>query len=183
MIVDDTESMANITDELKVAICEFEHNISEVSNISMETYHKVTYTQMVAEITLAKVNQMMYVQQGYRIVEIGTNSDAASAVIISHTACDLGQSLHTGKGVQQYGYLPSFKKIELPHEVAQKFIFMAHKHLDEPWQMSPKFQAQIVDNFQGIEDNSIEITTLLDSILDKKQHFEASTSESEIDLF
>ena len=47
VIVADTETMANMTDESKIAIAEFERNISEVSHISMETYNKVSYTQMV----------------------------------------------------------------------------------------------------------------------------------------
>ena len=184
-IVDDTSNMADMTDESKIAISEFEHNISEVSDISMETYNKVTYTQMVAEIALAKVNQMIFVQQGYRMVETGTDSEAAKAVTISHTDCILGQWLHKGKGVEHYGHLPSYQKIEFPHEVTHKCMLMAHQHLNEPWQSDSAIQSQIVDNFKGVENNSLEVTTLLDILIDEKQKFEGSTSttENEIDLF
>lgn len=60
-IVEDTDSMADMTDESKIAIGQFELNIKQVSNISIETYGKVVYTHMVGEIALAKVNQMIYV--------------------------------------------------------------------------------------------------------------------------
>jgi len=185
IIVDDTESMANMTDESKKAISEFEHNITEVSDISMETYHKVTYTQMVGEIALAKVNQMIYVQQGYRTVETGTDSTAANFVKVSYHDCDLGQWLEQGVGQQHYGHLPSFAKIHYPHEITHKCMLMATQHLDQCWQTNPDIQAQIVDNFKALEDNSLEINNLLDTLLEEKTRFEGSTSdeEGEIDLF
>jgi len=185
MIVDDTENMAGMTDESKIAIGEFEQNISEVSDISMETYQKVTYTQMVAEIALAKVNQMIFVQQGYRMVETGPNSEAAAFVSVSGSECTLGQWLHHGKGAERYGHLPSYVKIELPHEVTHKCMQIALQHLHEPWQTNSDIQAHIVDNFKGVEDNSLAVTELLDGLLAEKQRLETSSSDtvSDIDLF
>ena len=184
-IVDDTDSMAGMTDESKIAISEFEQNISEVSDISMETYNHVTYTQMVAEIALAKVNQMIFVQQGYRMVETGSDSEAAMMIRQSDTDCKLGQWLIGGKGAEHYGHLPSYSKIEFPHEVTHKCMLMALQHLDEPWQTTPAIQSQIVDNFQGVEDNSLAVTELLDTLLGEKQHLESTSTdtEGEIDLF
>ncbi len=185
IIVDDTESMANMTDESKAAIGDFNRNITEVSQISMETYSKVTYTQMVSEIALAKVNQMLFVQQGYRTVETGTDSAAADIVRQDHHNCSLGQWLEGGVGEKQYGHLPSYAKIHFPHEVAHKCMFLALQSLDEPWQTNPAIQAQIVDNFKGLEDNSKEINRLLDALVEEKTKFEGGSSheESEIDLF
>lgn len=185
IIVDDTDSMANMTDESKIAISEFEHNITNVSNISMETYNKVTYTQMVAEIALAKVHQMIFVQQGYRMVETGSDSEAGIAVNITHTECNVGQWLSHGKGAEHYSHLPSYNKIELPHEVLHKCMLMALKHINEPWQTSPDIQNQIIDNFRGIENNNNEITNLLDGLIAEKQKIEGGNSETEgdIDLF
>ncbi len=186
-IVDDTESMANMTDESKIAISEFENNISEVSNISIDTYNKVTYTQMVAEIALAKVHQIIFVQQGYRMVETGSDSEAAAAVNVSHTECTVGQWLKNGKGAEHYSHLPSYKKIDLPHEVLHKCMLMVLQHIDEPWQTSPDIQNQIVDNFKGIEDNNNEVTKLLAGLIDEKQKFEGGgtrdETDGEIDLF
>jgi methyl-accepting chemotaxis protein len=184
IIVDDTDSMANMTDESKIAIREFEHNISEVSNISIETYNKVTYTQMVAEIALAKVHQMIFVQQGYRMVETGSQSEAAVAVNVTHTDCKVGQWLKNGSGAEHYGHLPSYKKIDLPHEVLHKCMLMALQHIDEAWQTSPDIQSQIIDNFKGVEENNNEVVRLLDNLIAEKQKFEGtSEAEGDIDLF
>ncbi len=183
-IVDDTEHMVSMTGESKAAISEFERNIGEVSNFSMDTYKKVTFTQMVGEVALAKVNQMIYVQNGYRSVETGTDSEAARAVAISHHQCELGKWIdETGK--QQYGHLPSFAKIDYPHEIAHKCMNLALQHLDQPWQSDPDVQEHILDNFKGLEESSLEVTRLLDSMIEEKERFEAGTSSEngEIDLF
>jgi hypothetical protein len=39
---------------------------------------------MISEISLAKVQQMIFVQQGYRAVETGVDSEAADAVKVDH---------------------------------------------------------------------------------------------------
>lgn len=177
-IVYDTDSMANMTDESKLAIGQFEHSISAVSNFSIETYNKVAYTQMVAEIALAKVDQMIFVQQGYRMVETGVNSEAASFISVSHHECKLGQWLHEGKGFDRYGHLPGHNKIEYPHKLTHKCMQMAHGHLNEEWQSSPDIQAQIIDNFKSVEKSSNEVTTLLTSLIHEKHKIEGGIKTS-----
>jgi methyl-accepting chemotaxis protein len=186
VIVDDTESMASMTDESKAAISDFEKSITEVSSNSMQTYSKVTYTQMVSEIALAKVDQMIFVQQGYRAVETGTQSPEAQAVSLSHDQCSFGQWLETGRGKLEYSHLPSYTKILFPHEVLHQCMGLVLYHLDHDWEYNPDIQLQIVDNFRAIEANTMEITNNLDALLEEKSRFESTPStntESEIELF
>jgi methyl-accepting chemotaxis protein len=184
-IVDDTNSMADMTDESKVAIAEFERNITEVSTISVETYGKVTYTQMVGEVALAKVNQMIYVQKGYRAVETGANSENAREVSITHEQCKLGNWYHFGTGKQKYHHLPSYQRIDLPHQVAHKCMNLAMHHLAENWENSTVIQSYIIDNFKSVEQSSREVSELLDRIVEEKKQFEGgvTTQNGEVDLF
>lgn len=183
-IVGHTESMASMTDESKIAIAEFERNISEVCHISMETYAKVTYTQMVSEIVLAKVNQMIYMQQGYRAVETGSDSEAAKSVLMGHHDCKLGQWFH-GVGASKYGHLPSYLQIDIPHEHTHKAMHQIIRYLSENWDTSPSIQAQIIDCFKTVEQCSVEVWRLLDLILLEKWQFESTntTTKGEVELF
>lgn len=169
LIVDDTESMADMTDESKIAISEFEHNISEVSDISVETYQKVNYTQTVAEIAFAKVNQMIYVQQGYRAAETGPDSEAANYVSISHHNCKVGQWLKKESTRQQYEHLPSYAKIHKPHELVHNHMHAALDKLKANWETDQNIQHQIADNFRGLEQYSKEINDYLDKLVEEKQ--------------
>ncbi len=174
-IVDDTVSMASMTDESKAAISDFEKNIKRVSNISMESYSRVVYAQMIGEVALAKVNQMVYIQKGYRAVEMGADSTEAKEVSIGHHACKLGQWYHSGVGGQQYGHLPSYAKIDLPHERTHQHMNQAMQLLYEDWQISSNIQCAIIDNFKSVEEASREVADLMDKIIDEKQHFELHT--------
>jgi len=184
-IVEDTENMASMTDESKAAIGEFERNITEVSNISTETYSKVTYTQLVGEIALAKVNQMIYVQQGYRAVETGVDSPAAQAVSVDYLNSAFGKWLYSGMGAKTYGHLPTYQKITYPHELTHKCMHLAMNHLAEDWATSLPIQEHILDNFRAVEQCSLEVAQKLDQIVAEKSHYEGSMakSKSEIDLF
>jgi len=184
-IVANTESMASMTDESKDAISEFERNIKLVSNISLETYGKVAYTQMVGEVALAKVNQMIYIQQGYRAMEMGADSDSARVVAIDHHTCKLGQWYHSGVGAHQYGHLPSYTKIDLPHEQTHTNLIAALNKLNGKWEVSPEIQAQIIDHFKKLESCNREVAKLLDAIVLEKKQFESNVSEEngEVDLF
>jgi len=185
VIVDDTDSMASMTDESKIAIAEFERNISEVSDISLETYGKVTFTQMVGEIALAKLNQLIYVQNGYRAVETGLNSEEARAAMVDHKQCKFGQWFHFGTGAGNYSHLPSYAKIDSPHELSHKSMHLAMGYLSQNWQTDLSIQSLIVNNFKAIEDCGLEIASHLDVILDEKQRYEGGTSDNhgEINLF
>ncbi len=185
IIVDDTESMASMTDESKIAIAEFERNITEVSNISMDTYNKVTFTQMVGEIALAKVHQMIYVQQGYRAVETGQDSPASKAVGISDHQCDFGRWFHLGVGAKNYSHLPSYAHIDRPHQQCHTSMHEAMQRLNENWQTSSDIQNLIIDNFKTVEDSALSIANYLDQIVVEKQRYESSSSStlSAVDLF
>ena len=185
VIVADAGTMASMTGESKAAIAEFEKNVGEVSQISMETYGKVSFTQMVGEIALAKVNQLIYVQNGYRAIETGGHSEEGQAVLIGHHECNFGKWFHFGNGASNYSHLPSYAKIDSPHEMTHKYMHQAMAHLSENWQISPPIQQQIVDNFNAIEACTAEIAQYLDTVLDEKQRFEGGVSQSQgdVDLF
>jgi len=185
IIVEDTEDMASMTDDSKVAISEFELSISKVAEISLETYTKVNITQMISEISLAKVQQMIFLQQGYRAVEVGLDSDAARAIQVDHRHCEVGKWLFSGKGAEHYQHLPAYSEIEYPHEIVHKCMDLAMHYLAQPWQADRAIQAQIIDNFEAVELNSSLMNEKFDLLLGQKQQFEGGVSEeeSEIDLF
>jgi len=185
IIVKDTEDMASMTDDSKVAISEFEQNISKVAEISLETYSKVNITQMISELSLAKVQQMIFVQQGYRAVETGVDSEAANAVKVDHASCNVGIWLLSGKGAQDYQHLPAYSELQYPHEVVHKCMDLAMHYLGQAWQTDRAIQAQIIDNFKAVENNSLLMNENFDLLLEQKQSFEGGVSkeEGEIDLF
>ncbi|PPD21447.1 MAG: hypothetical protein CTY22_06525 [Methylomonas sp.] len=185
-IVADTDNMASMTDESKVAIAEFERAIAEVSTISLESYGNVTFAQMVGEIALAKLNQLIYLQNGYRVVETDLNSNEADAVMVDYQATELGKWLHRGAGASQYSHLPSYTRIDQPHHQAHSHIQAAMACLQKNWQTSPELQGKMVEDFKWAEHYSLEVAGYLNAIVGEKQTFEAPAAgakPSDVELF
>lgn len=184
IIVENTEQMVNIASESKTAISEFETNIKQVCDMSIKAYSIVTYTQMIAEVALAKINQMIYVQKGYRSIEVGLDSYEARTVNVSHYDCKLGKWYHSGNGLQKYGHLPSYKKIDFPHQSTHENMHIVLRYIAQKWEKSTDIQNQIIDSFVAIEKNSMEIMGLLDNIVEEKKMFETNNNEEgEVVLF
>lgn len=184
-IVDENQAMSGMTGESRVAISEFESNVSELSNISMDTYSKVSFAQMVGEVALAKVNQMIYVQQGYRVVETGLNPQSKQ-LLSEQNQCKVCNWLTDGVGAQHYGHLPSYKQIDFPHSMTHKCMHLVLETLDKDWRTSRELHAFILDNFKAIEKSSKGVTNLLAAILEERQRFEShhtGEAQNEIDLF
>lgn len=184
-IVSETDSMASMADESRVVISQFERNITDVSKIVMQTYEKVTYTQMVGEIALAKVNQIIYVQQGYRAVESNSLSETWKDIFTGKKYCDLCIWLDTGHGKQVYGHLPSFQKIHNPHLESHDSMAIIIQSLQQDWEYSPDIQHVILTNFKQIEQRTTDIASLLDVIIQEKLKFEHHRGDEsgDIELF
>jgi methyl-accepting chemotaxis protein len=182
-IVADTEHMAGMTDDSKQVIGQFERDIAQVSQKSMEAFTKVTYAQMISEITFAKINQLIYVQQGYRAVEIGVDATSANALQTPVEQSVLGRWLLAGAGAQKYSHLPSYHNIMSPIRHTHNRMQQALENLKRDWSTSPLLQAEILEHFKVIEDNSHEIAESLIETLEEKRRYELATTEGDIDLF
>ncbi len=165
IIVEETGNMASMTDKTREAISEFEVSIGKVSSIAAETYKEVHSTQMISDISLAKVQQMIFVQQGYRAVETGADSPAAKAVQVDSHSTGLGLWLTSGRGFENYGEEPVFEEIKYPHELVHKCMFIIVNALGNDWVGNSILQAQIIDNFKAVEENSLLMNEKLDSLL------------------
>lgn len=65
-------------------------------------------------------------------------------------------------------------------------MLAAMQKLHQNWQVSPTLQAEIINNFNKIEDNSMQVAQLLDTIVSEKKRYETSMSHETggaVDLF
>lgn len=181
-LVENTNIMTGMTGESMDAIMDFEKNVTKISNISIETYKKVTYSQLVGEIALAKAHQLIFVQEGYRAVELGNRSPERHRLFHEKT-CDFCRWFENGTGELNYGYLPSFQNISEPHQFTHTIMRNIMLNIEDGWEATD--QSKIVLNgFKEIEDNTLKIVNYLDMIVDEKMRYESSSNEAgDIHLF
>jgi methyl-accepting chemotaxis protein len=183
------EKMNKMTDNARTATQAFENSFTQLAQIAQKTYEKVNYSQIVSFASLIKVDHMIYVQNGYQALEMGPDSNAWGTVMVGHHDSRFGQWYDHGIGFQHFSHLPSYKDIAPLHEAVHRHM---HGTLEltnsENWRRNLRLHQKLQDGFSAIEENSIQLISLIDQLTDEKLRFEtagegASDIETEIDLF
>jgi methyl-accepting chemotaxis protein len=189
LMANQAEKMKKMTDSASTATQEFEDSFNQLAQIAQQTYEKVNYSQIVSFASLIKVDHMIYVQNGYQALELGSQSAAWNTVMVDHHVCRFGQWYEKGVGFQHFSHLPSYKDIDPLHQAVHKHM---HSTLEltnsEDWRKNLRVHQKIQEGFMAIEDNSIQLVGLIDLMTDEKLKFETGAEgseniETEIDLF
>lgn len=182
-IVDGSENMASTTDDSKLAIAKLKYDTEELNQKSIQAFNMVTFAQMISEISFAKINQLIYVQQGYRAVETGIDSAAGQIALSDYQNSVLGQWILTGAGAQKYSHLPSYHKIIFPIKLTHDCMHQAMDCMTGGWRTSQNIQERIIEQFKAIEDASMAVAESLIETLEEKQRYELSNDVGAIEFF
>ncbi|MEH6450797.1 MAG: methyl-accepting chemotaxis protein [Oleispira sp.] len=183
------EKMNKMTDNARTATQAFETSFNQLAQIAQQTYEKVNYSQIVSFASLIKVDHMIYVQNGYQALETGANSSAWATVMIDHNEGRFGEWYYQGIGFKHFSHLPSYKDIAPLNEAVHKHM---HATLEltnsDNWRKNLRLHQKLQDGFSAIEENSIQLISLVDQLTDEKLKFEtagqdASDIDTDIDLF
>ncbi len=176
-IFDDTEKMNQLSQESHTVVNQFEKSFSRFTEIAQNTLSVVSQARLSSYGTLAKVDHIVYIQKAYRTLEVGADSQEARDVLVDDANCRFGQWLvnQEGTGGAQYSHLPAYTKLKTPHHGVHHNI---HQVIDiivkNEWQHDTAIQAQIIDYFKLTEENSDEVLSLIDSLIEERKQFESS---------
>jgi methyl-accepting chemotaxis protein len=181
----DTETMSAMSDSSKTAIGEFGTGMQDLMARTLETYAKIALAKMISEVVLAKVDQMIYVQQVYRLMDVGVGSSEARTVAVGTDACKFGKWLHEGTGHTQYSHLPSFQRIHEPHEEVHRHAHAILDMLGQNWQSDRAARKRIIEEFMEMEKSTEEVIGLVETLHEEKKCFESvgSTGQTDVTLF
>jgi methyl-accepting chemotaxis protein len=184
-----SEKMNQMTGSARTATQAFETSFTQLAQIAQQTYEKVNYSQIVSFASLIKVDHMIYVQNGYQALDMGSQSAAWATVMVDHHTCRFGQWYESGVGLKHFSHLPSYKDIDPLHQALHQHM---HSTLEltnsEDWRKNLRLHKKLQEGFMAIEDNSTQLVALVDLMTDEKLKFEtgaegAGDIETEIDLF
>ena len=166
-------------------ITEFDQNFSEFSDVAQRTSESIAHSRMVSTLTLAKIDHILYMQQAYRAIEVGADSEEARSVRVDENSSSFGQWLTSDDGGKTYSHLPSFDKINNPNQAVHLYVNVMTNMLKGDWEASIELQEQLLLNMQCAEEASVELLDLLSKLADEKKQFESTDEDSagEIDLF
>ncbi|RKZ97393.1 MAG: hypothetical protein DRQ43_03010 [Gammaproteobacteria bacterium] len=176
-IYNDTEKMNQISKESHQVVNEFEQSFSRFTEIAHNTLSVVSHARLVSFGTLAKVDHIVYIQKAYRTLETGADSQEAKDVAVNDENCRFGKWLRSddNNGGQQYNHLPAYVKLQEPHHAVHHNVHEIIELVREgEWQKNKKQQNQLQSLFESTEENSDQVLSLVDTLIEEKKQTESN---------
>ncbi len=164
------ESLSNINNNM---IAEFGDSFEEFSAMAQHTFEWVSRANMVTNVSLTKVDHLLYMQRAYRAMEKGVDSPEAKAVMVDENNCRFGKWLHLDQGGLRYQHLSSFSRIAAPHHKVHHNVHDAVRISADDISHNLDAQKQVLDSMKEAEAGSHSLIAILGSLVDEKKAREA----------
>ncbi len=185
LISTNSQEIEELSSTSNALVAEFEDSFTNFSEVAQHTHQWVSHSSMVTNVSLTKVDHLLYMQRAYRALETGLESAEGKAVMVDENNCRFGKWLQLDDGGAQYKHLPSFSAISVPHHKVHHNVHGAVHSSAKNWRKDTKLQHQIVKSMKLAEEGSRVLMATLASLIEEKVKYEkgASLSKGEVSLF
>ena len=180
-MVNDTVNMADISEQSKTVIGEFEGNFENVADESQKVYRKVSDVQVICQTALTKVDHLIYMQRAYHAAEIeNTTAEDQAPILVKSDSCRFGKWYDSGLGFDQYSHLPVYDAIREPHDSVHKHMHEAMHILNQDWHRDFKLQTDLITSFRQAEVSSSLLTGLVEQMAQQKMEDTSSHDSNDV---
>ncbi len=167
-IAADSEQIDELSTTSNDLVAEFEHSFTNFAEMAHHTHQWVSHSDMVTNVSLTKVDHLLYMQRAYRAMEKGSDSPEGKAVMVDENNCRFGKWLHMEDGGRRYAHLHSFAAIDRPHHQVHQNVHRAIRLAEEPWEKNIELQQEIVQAMHAAEAGSRELMGILAKLIEEK---------------
>ena len=176
-VVVGTSEMREATTRFSDVANEFSSNFDEFSGLSLTIFERISQARMLNLFNLLKQEMIIFLQDGYRVLEAGPDSEIAESLRQPLKLTPLGQWLY-GEGTTEYGYLPSFSNLFSPYEnIYNCYQNVLEVIADPAWGFKQDKLERVLALFTEIENLSSEFVSQVDKLVEEKRQFESSYSD------
>ncbi|MEJ2394202.1 MAG: methyl-accepting chemotaxis protein [Candidatus Thiodiazotropha sp.] len=163
-----SNEMLEMGNGVQSAVEEMSSSFNEFAERAQMTLTSVEFAHDICYATLVKVDHMIYKQKAYKSFYAGTDNPDAQAVQVDHHNCRLGKWYYEGDGRETFGDLNAFRELEEPHGEVHAAGHAALHLLSQEWQKDPELLAQILANYQHMEEASDRVMDRMDALITEK---------------
>jgi methyl-accepting chemotaxis protein len=169
-MLENSEQMKEMAEKSRSTVGNFERKFTEFAESAHITMTKIDYAQDVSFASLAKVDHLVFKQNGYiAVTNPAAIAEAKQTVSVDHHECRLGKWYESGRGAEQFSKTPSFRSLEAPHAQVHQKIVEAVDYLSRPgWEQDRDIQAKVLATFTAAEKASDDVLSLIDRIVMEK---------------
>ena len=160
--------MSGIAAESRHAICDFDSRFGAVAASSSDALKQIRLVHDVSFASLAKIDHFIYKQNGYMAINLGVDSDNATAIKVSETGCRLGKWLASENTLAVFGQINSFKLITEPHREVHQNMHRALEFMGQGWETDYSVQEKLFASLEKVETGSDGVIHTLDDMVREK---------------
>ncbi|NPA66799.1 MAG: chemotaxis protein [Epsilonproteobacteria bacterium] len=157
-IVEKSESMTEVSDNVSNAVIEFKEDMTKLEEDSKDTAELTENMRNRLFLSLVKIDHIIFKDHTYTAI---ANNDK-TAEIISDTECRFGQ-WYFGEGKKLFSMLPTYTKIAEPHHLVHDMAQQNFKFIN-PEDKRIEHAQDILTNFRKMEEASHQLFDLLDDL-------------------
>jgi hypothetical protein len=175
------EMAAGASDQLHV----LETDFHSFHGLAVRNHGAVALVRTIGAFSLSKLDHMIYMQKGYRALDLGESSAEWRDVIDeTHEQCAFGR-WYLGPGRDSFGHLPLFGEISKPHQRVHQGVRLALEAARRgDWEQNEADQKAILDGYMLAEEASARLIGMLSEVADKQQQYETvAEGDGEVELF
>jgi len=164
----ESEQTRTLATDVAASVDAFRQRFVEFATAAHETISHLDYAKDISFASLAKLDHMIYKQNGYVTLNIGRESDGGQFVQSDHRSCRLGLWYHEGSGKTLFGSMPSYRRLDAPHQAVHESIQQALALADGDWLEDDKLAEQMVKLMEQAEQSTVAVVEALDAMVREK---------------
>lgn len=165
-ITGEAESSQQLTEKVDNIVSDFRIRFGELSESASNTLTVVSYTKNKVFSALAKVDHIIYMQNGYTL--LNGCDDAKDAVAVNHENCRLGKWYYEGDGARIFSDTLSFKQLENHHKNVHFYVQQAVAENSEDVHSREIHNKEILNNMTLAEGSSKSVLESINSMMVEK---------------
>jgi methyl-accepting chemotaxis protein len=167
-MIEDSEQVKSLAEGSQSAVTDFQGRVLKFATSARHSMTQIAKAQDVSFASLVKMDHFVFKQNGYRVVNLGTQCAEAQMIQTDHRGCRLGKWYYEGKGSELFAGVPSFPRLEDPHARVHSHIQNAIQLLNEPWEKDEGLQNRILGHFEAAEKASQEVLRTIDQMVEEQ---------------
>ena len=165
-ITREAENSQNLTEKVDSIVSDFSVRFNELSESASNTIKVVSYTKNKVFASLAKVDHIIYMQNGYTL--LNGIEEAKDAVAVDHHSCRLGKWYYDGEGEEIFGDTHSFKELEEHHKNVHNYVQQAVVDDFEYGDDIFEYNEAILNSMSKAEDASRNVLNSINTMINEK---------------
>jgi hypothetical protein len=158
VILDKSETMTSLSDEVSSSVDDFNTTITSLNKDALDMTEKINDMENKVFITLAKIDHIIYKADAYNDIVAGDTNK-----ISTYTDCRLGKWYVT-TGKERFGNTSAYKQVLEPHKQVHNSVIDSLNYIKNG-DTRIQNEDKIIQNLKTMEENSAKLFSILNEMI------------------